>query len=70
MYFSQKGVHVAYLGRTELRERFPDMNFDGIVAGTYGTFRFHVRNIQVEVLLYPRRRSCPRRYAVLLHSGG
>lgn len=37
-HFRQKGVHVAYLGRTELRERFPDMNFDGIVAGTYGMY--------------------------------
>lgn len=38
LYFSEKGAHVAFLQKCELQNRFPFMNFDDIVSGTYGNF--------------------------------
>lgn len=39
-YFSENGAHVTFLQNNELQERFPFMNFEGIVSGTCGKFCF------------------------------
>lgn len=50
MLFSEKGARVAFWTKDELEQNFPFMNFDGIVAGTYGKLCFFICGLKPNFL--------------------